>query len=295
MEAINIDREQIITALTVERLGSFTRAAQVLHVTQSTVTARVHQLERELGLSIWERTTRRLVLTAAGARLMELFQRAAILFDRMEEVADDTALRRHVVLGSVHSQWSSGVLTLLNAWTKTQSGVTWRLVTGHSRELVEWVRDGSLDGAISYLPANGPGLQSLLLAEQRLALLAAPHTVPAGVNRLEELPLAFVNWGDPFTQWFEREWEHWTPTVQVDQAPLMIDILTMGGYVGFMPKRLAQLALQQGVLVELPFSASTPVPRRSVYWVSSDRARARTLVADLWHFLLERGPEALGD
>lgn len=263
-------------------------------MTQSTVTARVRQLEAELGIAIWERTTRRLLLTTEGARLMELFQRASILFERMLEVADDErALARHVVVGSVHSQWSSGILPLLTAWAKNRPRVTWRLVTGHSRELLDWVRDGVLDTAITYFPIGEHGMQSTLLAEQRLALLCAPNTVsgPLRASDLPRLPLAYANWGEPFTGWFRREFDSWTPTVQVDQAPLLIEILASGDYLGFMPHPLAQAAILQGRLVEVAFDPVSPMPVRSVYLVSSERALARTITAELWHHLTTLGPD----
>ncbi|NMP23145.1 LysR family transcriptional regulator [Sulfobacillus harzensis] len=290
-----MDRDQIETVLAVERFGSFTRAADALHVTQSTVTARVRQLESELGISIWERTTRRLVLTPEGTRLMALFKRTSILFERMFEVADERTVLRHVVIGSVHSQWSSGILPLLTRWAKSHPSVTWRLITGHSRELLDGVRDGVLDAAITYFPAGEHGLQSTLLAEQRIALLGAPNTVKEWATPMDlpHFPLAYVNWGEPFTSWFQREFDSWTPTVQVDQAPLLIEILASGGYVGFMPRALAQPAVAEGKLVEVAFHPGFPTPLRSVYLVSSERALARGLIADVWHYLTVRGPDVL--
>lgn len=292
-----MDGEQISTVLAVERFGSFTRAAEALHVTQSTVTARVRQLEVELGVSIWERTTRHLGLTSEGTRLMELFQRTSILFDRIHEVAGEQKVLRHVVLGSVHSQWSSGLLPLLTSWAKHRPQVTWRLMTGHSRELAQWVRDGVLDAAITYFPTADQGLKSLLLAQQRLALLGTPSTVEGKdtAQNLEGQPLAYVDWGEPFTGWFQREFEGWTPTVQVDQALLLIEVLASGGYVGFMPRALALSAIETGKLSEAQFRSVSELPSRSVYLLSSQRALAREIVIDLWDYLAANGPGILGN
>lgn len=282
-----MDRDQIESVLAVVRLGSFTQAAKSLHVTQSTVTARIRQLESELGIPIWERTTRRLVLTPQGARLLELFQRTSILLERMFEVADERMALRHIVIGSVHSQWSSGILSLVTRWAKGNPGVTWRLITGHSGELLDGVRDGALDLAITYFPAGEHGMRSTLLAEQRLALFAAPDTVRMVDPdlALQRFPLAYVNWGEPFTSWFQREFESWTPTVQVDQAPLLIEILVSGGYLGFMPSALAERSLTEGKLVEVQHHPSVPMPFRSVFLVSHERTLSRELTADLWHYL----------
>ncbi|MDA8206093.1 MAG: LysR family transcriptional regulator [Thermaerobacter sp.] len=287
-----MDQDQILTVLAVDRAGSFTRAAQALNVTQSTVTARIRQLEAELGVAIWDRTTRRLVLTAEGVRLMELFRRSAILFERMREVVETHGFGHHLTFGSVHSQWSSGILPLLTAWAKNRPGITWRLITGHSRELLDGVRDGALDAAITYFPSGEHGLTYTLLAEQRLTLLAAPAMTSDALFRAEDvrnLPLAYLNWGEPFASWFQREFEGWAPAVQVDQAPLLIEILVSGSHVGFMPRVLANDAITQGRLVEMRYRPTAPMPHRAVYLVSGERALARAIVADLWNYLTEQG------
>src|SRR5918911_4249309 len=65
------DLRQLRAFLTVAEQLSFTRAAELLHLTQQTVSKTVQDLERELGVELLERTTREVRLTAAGAALLE--------------------------------------------------------------------------------------------------------------------------------------------------------------------------------------------------------------------------------
>lgn len=283
-----MDHGQVRTVLAVERTRSFTRAADLLHVTQSTITARVRQLEQELGVTIWDRTTRRLILTAAGAKLMPLFERADLLFNRIYDTAEMEASHGHLVFGSVHSQWLGGIIPLLTGWSEEKAGVTWRLVTGHSRELLEWLRDGTIDLAISYFPSSEQGLQSILLMEQRLALIGSPQrlfSIRMKADTVKEYQrLAYVEWGAPFTDWFRQEFDGWQPEVQVDQAALLIQILEQGHHVAFMPATLTNSAIQRGTLVEIPYHSMVTMPTRAVYLVSSERALLRPLVQDLWNY-----------
>ncbi len=202
-----MDQEEIATMLAVTRTGSFTRAAEEMHVTQSTVTARVRKVEQELSVVIWDRTTRRLALTADGASLMPLFQRIEGLFTRIQEPVSPTQMGRRVVLGSVHSQWSSDIVPGLKSWA-TPLGIKWRLVTGHSHELLQWVQDGSLDLAITYFPASQRGMMSRLLVDQPIALLGGSNgnlrTKAMTRNMLSFDRLVFLDWGHPFTGWFLR-------------------------------------------------------------------------------------------
>lgn len=293
-----MDEEQIHTILAVNRTGSFTRAASMLHVTQSTVTARIRQVERELGVPIWERTTRHLALTPQGRGLMALFERADILFARIHDSASPDALARQVVFGSVHSQWSAGVLPILQGWGAQQPGVRWRLITGHSGELLDKVSDGSVDAAVTYFPGVERGMQTTLLAEQRLRLLGSPDLVSTGAvlntAQVRARPIAYVDWGPPFTDWFRQEFEDISPVVQVDQAPLLTAILLEGRHVGFMPAVLARELVRGGKLVDITYHPERPLPIRSVYAVSSERALVRPAVRSLWDYLRDQGPRLLG-
>lgn len=283
-----VDQEDIATILAVARTGSFTRAAAELHVTQSTVTARVRKVEQELSVLVWDRTTRRLVLTADGASLMPLFQRMEGLFTRIQEMASPHQVGRRVVLGSVHSQWSSGIIPGLKLWA-TPLGIRWRLVTGHSHELLHWVQDGSLDLAITYFPASERGMKSRLLVDQPIKLLGGsldnrePKVVTRNTTSLDRL--VFLDWGHPFTEWFFEEFGDLNPVIQVDQAPLLLEILKDGGYLGFMPGALARHAIDQGQVALLDYQPDHPLPKRSVYVVSSERALTRPAIRELWTWL----------
>jgi DNA-binding transcriptional LysR family regulator len=294
-----MDEAQIRTALEVNRTGSFTRAAQGLHVTQSTVTARIQQLERELNMVIWERSRRRLALTPEGQELMRLFARVDILLARIHDTARAGEPGRPVVVGSVHSQWSNGVLPILHEWSSSTPAVRWRLITGHSGELLQGVADGSLDLVVTYFPGAERGLRSVLLAHQKIGLLGKSGMMPPGrtvaSGDLAHMPLAYVDWGPPFTDWFRQELAGRDgPQVQVDQAPLLLEILRQGLHVGFMPRALAEPFISNGELDDLPYQPLTAIPARAVYAVSSDRSLARQTVRTLWDHLTRRGADALG-
>ena len=65
-----MELRQLRAVEAVARHRHFTRAAEELHVAQSALSHQVRRLERELGTPLFERTSRRVVLTPAGERLM---------------------------------------------------------------------------------------------------------------------------------------------------------------------------------------------------------------------------------
>ena len=72
---MNLTLRQMRAFVEVTRQGSFTGAARTLSLTQSAVSALVRDLEEQLGLTVFDRTTRRVTLTDAGAHLLQLAER----------------------------------------------------------------------------------------------------------------------------------------------------------------------------------------------------------------------------
>lgn len=87
-----LDSRRLLAFATLARIGSFTLAAQELHLTQSAVSHAIKALEDELGLRLFERRGRRVALTPAGRQLLVRAQR--ILAEMQDARADLATLSR---------------------------------------------------------------------------------------------------------------------------------------------------------------------------------------------------------
>ena len=87
-----LDSRRLLAFPTLARIGSFTLAAQELHLTQSAVSHAIKTLENELGLRLFERRGRRIALTPAGRQLLVRAQR--ILAEMQDARADLATLSR---------------------------------------------------------------------------------------------------------------------------------------------------------------------------------------------------------
>lgn len=74
---VNVTIQQIRAYVAVSRLGSFTRAADALPRAQSAITLQIKQLDQGLGLRLFDRSSRRIEFTAAGAELLPRFDENA--------------------------------------------------------------------------------------------------------------------------------------------------------------------------------------------------------------------------
>lgn len=160
----------------------FGRAAQALHMTQPPLTQAIQQLERRLGVRLFERTRRSVVLTPAGTALIEparqLLQLAAALPGRARDAALGEVGR--IRLGFV-STIAFGPLPLwLRAFREAQPGVTIDLREATGDVQLEAFAAQELDaGFVLHAPgiALPPSLQRLSLGVEPL-VLALPESAP---------------------------------------------------------------------------------------------------------------------
>ena len=83
-----MDIKQLTAFVTVAELGSVTRAADSLHLTQSSVTRQIQALEQELGVTLFERTRNGMTLTIAGRVMAERSRSALLELGRAEWTSD---------------------------------------------------------------------------------------------------------------------------------------------------------------------------------------------------------------
>lgn len=189
------------------RLGSFTRAAEELCLTQSAVSRQVQTLEQQLGQRLFLRGTRRIALTEAGE---ELYAAARAALERLAQAA--LQIRRRGQRSTVTVSTTPGIASLwlvprLPRFQARHPDIDVRIDA--SLRLVDLAHDG-IDLALRYLPqAAAPAGAVKLFAEEVLAVCspglrrAHRHIAP---DRLEEVVLLqydaghgeypWLNWGD---------------------------------------------------------------------------------------------------
>jgi len=149
---------------------SFTRAAERLGIAQPPLSRAIARLERRLGAALFDRTSRRVTMTPAGALLAA---EARALLSRMDGVADRIRLseRERPLVVAVRPATGSGLLAeVLAGW----AGAEVRLRFG--RHPADAVRAGAADLALTCRTDDRTGLESVELVEQpTVALVSARH------------------------------------------------------------------------------------------------------------------------
>ncbi|ROZ66037.1 LysR family transcriptional regulator [Ramlibacter sp. WS9] len=179
---MNVTLRQLRAFVLVARLGSFTRAAQAMHVTQSALSLLVRELEGAVNTRLFDRTTRAVALTAAGS---EFFPQAQRILSELESalagVDKFLAKERGTVIVAAPLLLSSVYLPpILAAFRVKFPGIEVMLQDTLPAQVLPLVASGQADVGIGTFAANEAELQrTLLFTEAMVAVFPAAHPFSA--------------------------------------------------------------------------------------------------------------------
>jgi len=253
------------------RLGSFSRAAEELSLTHSAVFRQVSGLEERLGVALFSRVRRRIVLTDAGAEY------AGRVRHHLEQLEKDTfGVMSRAALG--HSLHVAVLPTLATTWLiprlpLLQASHPDIAVSLSVRTLPFQFADHPFDAAIYHAEQPWPGTQGIKLFDEAAML---PVCVPRLYEQARNSPKGFSSLTHLHVMSRPHAWRDWYRTQDLAYQPSIgagprYELFTMvlaavhaGLGVGLIPRFLAHEALASGELV-VPFDGALPM-RQSYYF-----------------------------
>ena len=174
-KARGIQLVQIEGFLEVARRGSVSRAAEALFVTQPTLTARLHGLERELGAPLFVRTPHGMRLTDAGRAMVPYAERALRALvdgrDLLEQVKSASA--GHLMIGAAPAVSTYILPELLEKFVAEHPRVEVSVRTGHSENIVDLVLSDEVQIGLGRAIRH-PDLEMRQFHTEELVLVCAP-------------------------------------------------------------------------------------------------------------------------
>lgn len=253
-----MDTELARTFLTVITTGSFIEAAQRLHVTQSTVSARIRRLEEELGAELFVRNKAGATLTAAGRQ----FQRHATVLTRTVEqarqgIGNVDGFRATVTVGGRAGLWEDLLLRWLPAFSELAPDVAIRAFIGFEDDLMQSLIEGRADIGVMYTPQSRPGLTVEMLLEDRLVMVSTSPEPASEPDR----DYIYVDWGSEFfTQHTLAFPNFYGAALTVNIGWLGLQHLLEGGGSGYFPERMLRKYELQGRLYRVQSAPEFRLP-----------------------------------
>jgi LysR family transcriptional regulator, flagellar master operon regulator len=258
-----VDTELARTFLTVLSAGNFINAAKRLHVTQSTVSARIQTLEEQLGCTLFVRNKAGTTLTPEGRQFQK---HAGALVRTVEQARHDVGVprgfRAAITVGGRFGLWEQLLLQWLPRMLAAAPDISVRAEIGMEADLMQGLVEGRLDIGVMYTPESRPGLKVELLLEERLILVSTDPRHRPGPGH----GYVYVDWGPEFYA------KHSTNFPDYLGAALTANIGWLGlqhilesGGAGYFPERLAKPHLRRRRLYEITGAPEFTLPAYLVY------------------------------
>jgi LysR family transcriptional regulator, flagellar master operon regulator len=264
-----MDTELARTFLTVVTAGNFISAADRLHVSQSTVSTRIHTLEDQLGCTLFVRNKAGTTLTSSGRQ----FQRhAATLVRTIEQARHDIGIPEGfsgtLVVGGRIGLWEEFLLQWLQLMKEARPEISIRAESGLEPELMAGLIEGRTDIGVMYTPQSRPGLKIEQLFEEKLILVSTDRKA-----RPEPQPgYVYVDWGPEFYARHTACFPNFAgPSLSANIGWLGLQHVLENGGSGYFPKRIVLPHLKAKRLSVIAGAPEFSMPAYVVYPLDYDR------------------------
>lgn len=261
---------------------SFTRAAKELNLTQAAVSQHVKNLESRLGVSLFRRVPRGLVLTDEGLALMPVLSES---FDRIATALAGyrgTAPKQVLSVGVVGTFAVGWLLPRMRDFQAIHPHIELRLFSNNNS--VDLAAEG-LDFAIRFGDGNWHGIEARALLSAPLTLVCAPNAAP----RLRTPRDALF---EPLLRSYRaQEWSTWFTAAGLeppllkgsmfDSSLVLADAVAQGAGIALLPARLFEREFLSGRLCR-PFALEIDTGRYWLTRLASRRENAAMLAFSTW-------------
>lgn len=206
-----MELRNIKSFIKVAEFENFSKAAEVLGYAQSTITLQIQQLEQELGVNLFDRIGKRVLLSEKGrAFLTYANDMVQLEAEAIETVSENTTPTGTLRIGTIESMASSFFPMLLEAYLKKCPQVHLDIVIGVTLELYDQLEKGNLD--IVFLadrPAYHPALKTVFSCPVAVPFIAsAEHPLANQKNvspeRLTEETILLTEKNNNYRQIFDE-------------------------------------------------------------------------------------------
>lgn len=276
-----MDIAQLRTILHVAELGSLSKSADRLRIAQPALSRQVRLLEEELGIRLFDRHGRGMIVTEAGQEVLRHAQRImAELEEIRATVADEDApLRGHVSIGMPPTVSDILSVPLVSAFRARHPEATIRIVSAYSAFLLDWLHRGEVDVAILFETRPVRSLRTQPLLEEVLYLIGPPESdlrrdAPVRFDTLESRRLLLPSLGHGLRNIVENCAREagiaLDVRIEADSYSTLKDLVRYGHGFTILPLAPIHSEITLGQLTYAPLAGPKPL-RRLMLTMPADR------------------------
>ena len=283
MEAA-MELRNLITFIYVAELGSFTKAAEQLGYSQSTISFQIKQLEDELGCLLFERINHTITLTERGHDLVAYAHKVRALTDDFKEnLSKDQECSGHIHIVAPDSVCEEMISAHYKDFHNRYPSVFVRFSTGDTSDMLSMIEHNKADVIIT-LDHRLFNKDYVIAKEQRLPMhfVAASTSKYAGrkgmsIKDIANEPFVLTEYGQGYRRVFDRELAkksiEITPVLEIGRTDLITSVLVENSMISYLPDFVTKDLIASGELCYLDVcDMSTDIWNQLIYhknkWMS---------------------------
>ena len=273
----------IETFLTIVETGSFTKAADKLFLSQSTVSHQLKTLEEDLGVTLLSRQKgqRDIVLTPKGEQFLILAKRWIDLWNEMQALSDSKD-QPTLTIGAPRNLFSYTLPPLLNE-LKQLRPLRLKIMSYRSSEVYAAVERKEVDVGFAFEQSSqSSSVISEVLFSEKMCLIRLLQNYPSGRTvRLKDLDPKneiYFNWFSGYQRWHEACWGVNSDNyIEINTSALLPIIMSDPKYWMIAPISIAKF-FQRSMPIEI-IDLATPPPDRQCYKLTNRNPRMQNITS----------------
>ncbi|MHC1550507.1 LysR family transcriptional regulator [Phyllobacterium sp. K27] len=255
-----LDAKELRTFMAVVRIGSIRGGAEHMNVAPSVVSRQIADTERSIGLALFERTARGMILTEAGELVLEHSKR---VIEESNLLAEQLGLLKGVQQRRVRIRCGEGFLADilqygLGTFVTLHPEVQYELELDSSEGVLDSIANGDADIGVAYNPLIDTRLRSLAISRQPLCVVTKPGHPLVDKDNLSladcvGIPNALLSKGHGITQLVARVAADsgftLAPLVETSSVDVLRRFVIAGLGISFLPRFAVSTELERGVVV----------------------------------------------
>lgn len=252
-----MDIKNLTTFIYVAELNSFTKAAEVLGYTQSTVSFQIKQLEKELDCKLFDRINHSVSLTKRGKELLKYAHDVKKMTDELKEgMTEEAEVKGHVVLATASSLCKSMLGANFAPFYKEHKNITLKVTEAGTGEMLKMVDHNEVDMILT-LDSHIYNEDYIIEKEERIGV----HFVTGAQSDVKECvkiediigyPFVLTEKGMSYTRIFEEKLSEKsleiTPILETGNTDIICEILKQGVGIGLLPDYVTKDRVEKGEL-----------------------------------------------
>jgi len=276
-----MDIDELKTFLEVYRTRHFGQAAENLYISQSTVSARIRQLEQNLGVSLFTRDRNNIQLTSAGKKLLIYAESILTTWTRARfEIGSEDEGQTPFIIGGVPSLWDINLQSFLNYLHESLPDIAIYAETHSADIFLRRIYEQTMDMAFIFDAPQSTDLEIAEVAHVPLVMVSSYKGL--SINDVFSNQYVLVDWGTSFATSHARFFRDVpSPSIRISLGRIAKNYIVSQGGSAYLPEPLISDLVENGVL---HYVKDAPVIDRVAYAVFNPNNLKQDLIEHALNF-----------